>query len=51
MIPIRTGMVPDEKAIIPVRMGLIPEWFRAFWDDSGRVSFDEIPHKSLQHNG
>ena len=44
MIPVRTGMVPDEKAMIPVRMGLIPDenamipvrtrLIPDFWDDS-----------------
>ena len=25
MIPVRTGLIPDEKAMIPVRTGLIPD--------------------------
>ena len=25
MIPVRTGLIPDEKALIPVRTGLIPD--------------------------
>jgi len=33
LIPVRTGLIPDEKALIPVRTGLIPDvlgWFRTF---------------------